>query len=101
FSGVTISNSRQGADMAPRSKSAKPITSGKRKPRASNRAKPQIAAGPRGIYVISDSTGNLPRHMLGAFMTQFPRQALNVRFESFVRTAARLQEILDLARVEK
>jgi len=39
--------------------------------------------------------------MLGAFMTQFPRQALNVRFESFVRTSTRLQEILDQALVEK
>jgi [pyruvate, water dikinase]-phosphate phosphotransferase / [pyruvate, water dikinase] kinase len=53
------------------------------------------------VYAISDSTGNLARHMLAAFVTQFPPDALVVRVEQFVRTADRLQEVLDKAREER
>jgi len=86
---------------AVRPKSGKRKASAKTKSVVRKSATQVVPTGPRGLYVISDSTGNLPRHMLGAFMTQFPRHALNVRFESFVRTAVRLQEILEQARVEK
>src|SRR6476659_3535721 len=49
------------------------------------------------VYAISDSTGNLARHMLTAFLTQFPPGALSVRFEAFVRSEARLEEVLEAA----
>ncbi len=101
FYGVIIPTFIKGADMAARTKSAKRNAPAKGTRKTPKSTELQAPPGPRGLYVISDSTGNLPRHMLGAFMTQFPRQALNVRFESFVRTATRLQEILDQARLEK
>src|SRR5262249_42371979 len=83
-----------------RAKSTKGKSTGKRKP-AAKRAAVDVNAGPHALYVISDPPGNVPRHMLGASMTQFPRHALNVRFKSFVRTAAQLQEIFQQARAEK
>jgi regulator of PEP synthase PpsR (kinase-PPPase family) len=53
--------------------------------------RPKVAA-PAGapgrfrlIYLLSDSTGNLPKHMLAAFLTQFPRGAFEVRVRNFVR----------------
>jgi [pyruvate, water dikinase]-phosphate phosphotransferase / [pyruvate, water dikinase] kinase len=52
------------------------------------------ARKPREICVLSDSTANLARHLLAAVMTQFPAGAASVRFESFVRTAARADEVL-------
>jgi regulator of PEP synthase PpsR (kinase-PPPase family) len=51
-------------------------------------------AGPRVLYVLSDSTGNLARHMLTAMLTQFPADALEIRFEPFIRSEARLDEVL-------
>jgi len=36
------------------------------------------------IYVLSDSTGNLPRHMLTAFLTQFPPETFQLRLRSFL-----------------
>lgn len=59
------------------------------------------ASATQAVYVVSDSTGNLARHMLTAFLTQFPPAALDVRFETFVRTQARLDEILDRARQKR
>ena len=52
------------------------------------------------IFVLSDSTGNLARHMMGAFLTQFPPQAASVRFESFLNTAERLATVLEQAKSE-
>jgi [pyruvate, water dikinase]-phosphate phosphotransferase / [pyruvate, water dikinase] kinase len=46
------------------------------------------AAKGRMLYVLSDSTGNLARHMLAAFLTQFPRDAFKPRFKNFLRTEA-------------
>lgn len=51
------------------------------------------AAGPAVVYVLSDSTGNLARHMLAAFLTQFPADVLCVRYENFIRTKQRLTTI--------
>lgn len=71
-----------------------------RKPRKDPRpTRPTLAAATsRRVYVLSDSTGNLARHMLGAFLTQFDNEALAVRFETFVRTPERLREVLEQAR---
>ncbi len=48
-------------------------------------------SGPRLVYVLSDSTGNLPRHMLTAFLTQFPPGAFEVRARSFLDSPPKLQ----------
>ena len=40
---------------------------------------------PLNLYVISDSTANLVRHMLAAFLTQFPPGTFHVRQMSFVQ----------------
>jgi regulator of PEP synthase PpsR (kinase-PPPase family) len=53
------------------------------------------AVVPRVIYVLSDSTGSLAKHMLAAFMTQFPPDAVETRFHTFIRGERRLGEILD------
>jgi regulator of PEP synthase PpsR (kinase-PPPase family) len=42
------------------------------------------------LYVLSDSTGNLPRHMVAAFLTQFPRDTFTVRARGFLDTLAKL-----------
>ena len=63
--------------------------------------RPRQPAGPRTVYVISDSTGNLARHMLTAFLTQFPPRALDVRYETFVRTPPLLKGLLERAREER
>ena len=46
------------------------------------------------VLVLSDSTGNLARHLLTAVLTQFPLQSILVRFENFVRTHDRLEHLL-------
>lgn len=57
--------------------------------------------GTRAVYVLSDSTGNLARHMIGAAMTQFPHGAAHVVLEPFVRTAAKLAAVLEQAAGEE
>lgn len=49
------------------------------------------------VLVLSDSTGNLARHMLAAVLTQFPGENIDVRFDTFVRDQARLDAALDQA----
>src|SRR4051812_27043441 len=46
------------------------------------------------VYVLSDSTGNLAKHMLAAFLTQFPADAIDVRFQTFIRSQAKLAAAL-------
>lgn len=41
--------------------------------------------------MLSDSTGNLPRHMLTAFLTQFPQGTFDVRARAFLDTPAKLK----------
>src|SRR4051812_2644946 len=55
---------------------------------------PAGEAPARVLYVISDSTGNLARHMVSAYLTQFPPGTLTVRHETFVRDHQRLQKVL-------
>jgi len=47
------------------------------------------------IHVISDSTGNLAHHILAALLTQFPPDAFEVKFWTFVRTAEQLGTTLE------
>ena len=49
----------------------------------------------RIVYVLSDSTGNLARHMLTAFLTQFPRDAFTLRFKNFIQTDAKVDAAFD------
>jgi hypothetical protein len=46
------------------------------------------------LHVLSDSTGNLARHMVTAFLTQFPAGAFEVRSHNFLNTPAKLDEAL-------
>jgi regulator of PEP synthase PpsR (kinase-PPPase family) len=64
-------------------------------PKRAPRAAPAAAPARRTLYVLSDSTGNLARHMLTAFLTQFPRDAFAVRFKSFVQTDANVNVAFD------
>jgi regulator of PEP synthase PpsR (kinase-PPPase family) len=49
----------------------------------------------RIIYLFSDSTGNLVRHMLTAFLTQFPPRAFAVRVRTHLTDRTRLEDALD------
>src|SRR4051794_686135 len=51
----------------------------------------------RMVYVLSDSTGNLPRHILTALLTQFPPQSIAVQFENFTRTEQQVDQVLERA----
>ncbi|MGA2498494.1 MAG: pyruvate, water dikinase regulatory protein [Tepidisphaeraceae bacterium] len=53
------------------------------------------ASASRIIYLLSDSTGNLARHMLTAFLTQFPPRAFEMRAMTFLNDRARLETALD------
>ena len=50
---------------------------------------------PITLYILSDSTGNLARHMLTAFLTQFPPHAFEVRTKTFLQDQTRLSAALD------
>lgn len=56
---------------------------------------PKPAREWRTIYLLSDSTGNLARHMLTAFLTQFPPAAFEVRERTFLQTPERLRDTFD------
>ena len=43
------------------------------------------------IYALSDSTSNLLRHLLTAFLTQFPPDSITVHFESYVKDESALK----------
>jgi [pyruvate, water dikinase]-phosphate phosphotransferase / [pyruvate, water dikinase] kinase len=60
---------------------------------AKTRSKITEPSSPAVIYAISDSTTNLVRHMLAAFLTQFPAGTFEVRYEGFVRCDADLERI--------
>jgi regulator of PEP synthase PpsR (kinase-PPPase family) len=53
---------------------------------------------PPVVYVLSDSTGNLARHVLAALSTQFPHASFATEFHTFIRSAQRLEQVLDLVR---
>src|SRR5688500_12349894 len=75
---------------------------------AKSRASPAVPTAPppaagearrTTVYVLSDSTGNLARHMLTAFLTQFPPGSLALQFETFLTSDPRLDAALDKARL--
>jgi regulator of PEP synthase PpsR (kinase-PPPase family) len=82
---ATIKSTRKAPRVA-KPRAGKPVTGPK--PPA------PVTRGLKEIYVLSDSTGNLARHMLAAMLTQFPPDSAHVHFRTFVRTAQRLDEVL-------
>jgi len=46
------------------------------------------------VYALSDSTGNLARHMLCTFLTQFPAGTFAVEVRAFLHTPAAVEEAL-------
>lgn len=75
----------------------------RRKPTRRPKAKPRKpAASPkRLIYLLSDSTGNLARHMLTAILTQFPEGSFALRPWTFLRTQQQLIKVLRAAEEEQ
>lgn len=51
--------------------------------------------------MLSDSTGNLAKHVLTAVLTQFPAGSISLRYENFVRDGQRLDNLLAQAKLEK
>ncbi len=52
----------------------------------------------RTIWVLSDSTGNLAKHMLTAFLTQFPQGSFTVKTALFLRNEADLMQAFEQMR---
>jgi regulator of PEP synthase PpsR (kinase-PPPase family) len=48
----------------------------------------------RLLYVLSDSTGNLPHHMVAAFVTQFPPGSFEIRQRNFLQTDQEINEVM-------
>jgi [pyruvate, water dikinase]-phosphate phosphotransferase / [pyruvate, water dikinase] kinase len=68
---------------------------GKSRPRAGGGAtvRGRAPAAPHVLYVLSDSTGNLPRHMLAAFLTQFPAGTFVARVRSFLDSPRKVEAV--------
>jgi regulator of PEP synthase PpsR (kinase-PPPase family) len=77
--------------MAQRMKKPKPRTTRRR---AGTERADASAKGTQVLHVLSDSTGNLARHMLAALLTQYPPNAVSLKFHTFLRTELRLDEAL-------
>jgi regulator of PEP synthase PpsR (kinase-PPPase family) len=48
---------------------------------------------PATVHLVSDSTGNLARHMLAAFVTQFPDNTFVIRAWNFINTPEKLSAV--------
>lgn len=66
----------------------------KKTPAQPRRKAPSGGATARRLYILSDSTGNLARHMLGAFLTQFPRDTFSLNMRVFLNRPRKLEEAL-------
>src|SRR3954462_7643702 len=71
--------------LCPKPKSKPAPAARKRSPRVAQR---------RALHVLSDAAGNLPRHMLIAFLTQFPPGTFEVLYKPFLRTVAEVEAAL-------
>ena len=58
-------------------------------------ASPAVAGGLRVVYLLSDSTGGLARHMMAAFATQFPAATFTVITRPFLDTIDTLDAAMD------
>jgi regulator of PEP synthase PpsR (kinase-PPPase family) len=65
-------------------------------PRQAAARRPAPASSqPQNLYILSDSTGNLARHMLTAVLTQFPAGAFVVRSKLFLCMPQQIDAALD------
>jgi regulator of PEP synthase PpsR (kinase-PPPase family) len=55
---------------------------------------PKPAPARRTLHVLSDAAGNLPRHMLIAFLTQFPVGTFQVIYKPFLRKLEHVEQAL-------
>jgi regulator of PEP synthase PpsR (kinase-PPPase family) len=58
--------------------------------------KPLVAKEAVPLYVLSDSTGNLARHMVSSFLTQFPLGSFQVHVKPFVHEPMRMKAALEM-----
>ncbi|MCC7351145.1 MAG: kinase/pyrophosphorylase [Phycisphaerales bacterium] len=72
-----------------------------KKPGKTKKPAAQTAPAARSIYILSDSTGNLARHMLTAILTQFPESAFTLRLWTFLRTPEQIQQAMTEAAGER
>ncbi|MEX0886131.1 MAG: pyruvate, water dikinase regulatory protein [Phycisphaeraceae bacterium] len=68
-------------------------------------AKKKVGTGEQGrelrvVHAVSDSTGNLVRHMLHALVTQFPPDALVIRVHAFASTGPKLEDAMQRVAAE-
>ena len=54
----------------------------------------------RPLYVLSDSTGNLGRHIITAILTQFPPDAFRIETRGFLRSEGQIREVLEQVKEE-
>jgi [pyruvate, water dikinase]-phosphate phosphotransferase / [pyruvate, water dikinase] kinase len=59
----------------------------------------RVPSTPIPLYVLSDSTGNLARHMVASFLTQFPAGSFQVLTKPFVGQADRISRALEAIRI--
>jgi len=52
-------------------------------------------AGQKPLYVLSDSTGNLARHMISTYLTQFPDGTFAAEMKPFISERRRLEKAFD------
>ena len=58
------------------------------------------AAQSHRLYVLSDSTGNLPRHMVTTFVTQFPDRTFDLVPMSFLQSDKQVNDALTVIKQE-
>ena len=74
--------------MAPKAKPSRAVKRKAKQPAAN------VPHGPRHIYILSDSTGNLGRHLLTAILTQFPASAFRLHTRTFVRSEQQIRDVM-------
>ena len=57
--------------------------------------KPDLRGAPFRIHLLSDATGNLPRHMVTTLLTQFPEGAFELRVHRFLGGSEGLDEAIE------
>src|SRR5688572_11292579 len=65
----------------------------------SNRRAPE-PVNRRALYILSDSTGNLGRHIVTAILTQFPPDAFRVETRGFLRSESQFREVMEHVRAD-
>jgi hypothetical protein len=61
---------------------------------------PPVPATRRPIYILSDSTGNLGRHIVTAILTQFPADAFRVETRGFLRSEQQIRDVMEQVKTQ-